>query len=104
MNTARQSLTAYFELGTDPNTAVVQVQNRVNLALPSLPEAVRGSGVEVQKRSSSLLMLIGIYSPNETFDEQYVANYANLYVLDALKRVKGANQAQIFGWTTRTFV
>lgn len=95
--TGEMSLTVYFTIDTDPDTAEVQVNNRVNLALPQLPDSVRNTGVRVQKRSSSFLMLIGIYSPDERYDEKYVGNYANLYVLDALKRVPGANQAQIMG-------
>ncbi|MEQ8844172.1 MAG: multidrug efflux RND transporter permease subunit [Phycisphaerales bacterium] len=95
--TGQMTLTAYFELGTDPDTAEVQVQNRVNLALPGLPDAVRTTGVKVQKRSTSILLLVGMYSPDSSYDEQYIGAYANLYVLDALKRVKGANQAQIMG-------
>ncbi len=93
----QMALTAYFTLGTDPDTAEVQVQNRVNLALPGLPEAVRTTGVKVQKRSSSILLLIALYSPDASFDEEEIGNYANLTVLDALKRVDGANQAQIMG-------
>ncbi|MCA9309675.1 MAG: efflux RND transporter permease subunit, partial [Phycisphaerales bacterium] len=93
----QMALTAYFKLGTDPDIAEVQVQNRVNLAMPGLPEAVRTTGVRVQKRSTSILMLIGLYSPDASYDEEYIGNYANLYVLDALKRVEGANQAQIMG-------
>ncbi|MEM1185913.1 MAG: multidrug efflux RND transporter permease subunit [Planctomycetota bacterium] len=93
----QMSLTAYFELGTDPDTAEVQVNNRVNIALPSLPDAVQNTGVEVEKRSSSILMLISVYATDDRFDEQYVGNYTNLYVLDELKRVKGANQSQIMG-------
>jgi multidrug efflux pump len=54
------SLTAYFALGTDPDIAEVQVQNRVNLALPNLPEAVRTTGVKVEKRSTSILLLIAL--------------------------------------------
>ncbi|MDX1824014.1 MAG: efflux RND transporter permease subunit, partial [Thiohalomonadales bacterium] len=73
------------------------VNNRVNLALPQLPDSVRSTGVKVEKRSASILMLIGVYSPDGRYDEKYVGNYANLYVLDALKRVPGANQAQIMG-------
>ncbi len=95
--TGEMSMTVYFTIDTDPDTAEVQVNNRVNLALPELPDAVRSAGVRVQKRSSSFLMLIGIYSPDGRYDEQYVGNYANIYVLDALKRVPGANQAQIMG-------
>ena len=95
--TGEMSLTVYFTIDTDPDTAEVQVNNRVNLALPELPESVRAGGVTVEKRSSSILMLIGIYSPDGRYDEKFVGNYANLYVLDALKRVEGANQASIMG-------
>ncbi|MEM1081483.1 MAG: efflux RND transporter permease subunit [Pseudomonadota bacterium] len=95
--TGQMSLTAYFALGTDPDIAEVQVQNRVNLALPGLPESVRATGVKVQKRSTGFLMLIALYSTDGRYDEEYVGNYANLYVLDALKRVDGANQAEIMG-------
>ena len=95
--TGEMDLTVYFNIDTDPDTAEVQVNNRVSLALPELPDTVRNTGVRVQKRSPSILMLIGIYSPDGRYDEKYVGNYANLYVLDALKRVPGANQAQIMG-------
>lgn len=95
--TGEMSLTVFFTIDTDPDTAEVQVNNRVNLALPELPEVVRNTGVKVQKRSASFMMLIGISSPDGRYDQKYVGNYANLYVLDAIKRVKGANQAQIMG-------
>ncbi len=95
--TGQMSLTVYFTIDTDPDTAEVQVQNRVNLAMPQLPETVRASGVKVEKRSSSILLLIAMFSPDGRYDEKYVGNYANLYVLDALKRVEGANKAQIMG-------
>ena len=95
--TGQMTLTAYFALGTDPATAEVQVKNRVSIAEPSLPDAVRTTGVKVQKRSTNILLLIALYSPDGAYSEQYIGNYANLYVLDALKRVEGANQAQIIG-------
>ena len=95
--TGDMTLTVFFAMGTDPDTAEVQVNNRVNLALPQLPEAVTSRGVRVQKRSSSIMMLIAVYAPDGRYDEAYVGNYANLYVLDALKRVDGANQASIMG-------
>jgi multidrug efflux pump len=95
--TGEMTLTVYFDIDTDPDTAEVQVNNRVNLALPELPDTVRATGVKVQKRSSSFLMLIGVYSPDGRYDEQFIGNYADLYVLDAIKRVPGANQAQIMG-------
>jgi multidrug efflux pump len=90
-------LTVYFTLDTDPDIAQVQVQNRVNLAMPQLPEAVTQQGVSVQKKSSSIMMLIGIYDKGDRYSANYIANYANVYVLDGLKRVPGAGQAQIMG-------
>ena len=95
--TGEMTLTVYFDIDTDPDTAEVQVNNRVSLALPELPDTVRSTGVKVEKRSASILMLIGINSPDGRYDEKYIGNYANLYILDALKRVPGANQAQIMG-------
>ncbi|MCX8026925.1 MAG: multidrug efflux RND transporter permease subunit [Thermodesulfovibrionales bacterium] len=91
------TLTISFEIGTNPDIAQVQVQNRVNLALPFLPDAVQKTGVSVVKRSGSFLMLIAIYSPEGRYDKQYIDNYANLYILDAIKRINGANQASILG-------
>ena len=91
------TLTVYFSLNTDPDVAQVQVQNRVNLALPQLPEAVTQLGVSVQKKASSIMMLVGIFSKGERYSSEYIANYANVYVLDAIKRVPGAGQAQIMG-------
>jgi multidrug efflux pump len=95
--TGQMTLTVFFDIDTDPDTAEVQVNNRVNQALPELPDVVRSAGVTVEKRSSSFLMLIGVYSPEGKFDEAYLGNYANLYVLDEIKRIPGANQAQIMG-------
>src|SRR6266478_1778833 len=91
------SLSVSFQVGTNPDTAQVQVQNRVSLALPSLPDTVQRGGVQTEKRSSTFLMIIGIYSPDGRYDAEYVGNYANLYVLDAIKRIPGANQASILG-------
>jgi multidrug efflux pump len=90
-------LTVYFSLETDPDIAQVQVQNRVNLALPQLPTAVTQQGVSVQKKSSSIMMLIAVFAKGERYSSDYVANYTNVYVLDALKRVPGAGQATIMG-------
>ncbi|MBP6775637.1 MAG: multidrug efflux RND transporter permease subunit [Piscinibacter sp.] len=95
--TGQLSLTVYFSLETDPDIAQVQVQNRVNLALPQLPESVTQLGVSVQKRSATIMMLVAVTGKGERYSADYVANYANVYVLDALKRVPGAGQAQIMG-------
>ncbi len=96
-STGMLTLTVYFALDTDPDIAQVQVQNRVNLALPQLPSAVTQLGVSVQKKSSSIMMLIGVYSQEKRYSAEYIANYANVYVLDTLKRVPGAGQASIMG-------
>jgi multidrug efflux pump len=95
--TGEMDLTVFFDIDTDPDTAEVQVNNRVRLAMPELPDTVQSTGVKVQKRSASIMMLIGIVSPDGRYDEKYIGNYANLYILDALKRVPGANQAAIMG-------
>ncbi len=96
-STGQLTLTVYFALDTDPDIAQVQVQNRVNLAMPQLPSAVVQQGVNVQKKSSSIMMLIAVFAKNDRYSANYVANYANVYVLDALKRVNGAGQAQVMG-------
>ena len=93
----QMTLTVYFSLDTDPDIAQVQVQNRVNLAMPQLPTAVTQLGVSVQKKSSSIMMLISIFAKGDRYTPDYVANFANVYVLDALKRVPGAGQAQVMG-------
>ena len=96
-STGQMTLTVYFTLNTDPDIAQVQVQNRVNLAMPQLPEAVAKYGVSVQKKSSSPLMIIAVYNKDGRYSPDYVTNYTNVYILDAIKRVNGAGQAQIFG-------
>ena len=96
-STGQLTMTIYFSLNTDPDIAQVQVQNRVNLAMPQLPSAVVQQGVNVQKKSSSIMMLLAVYAKDNRYSANYIANYANVYVLDALKRVNGAGQAQIMG-------
>ncbi len=96
-NTGQMTITVFFTLNTDPDMAQVQVQNRVNLALPQLPEAVTQYGVSVQKKSASPLMIISLFNKDGRYSADYVTNYTNVYVLDAIKRVNGAGQAQIFG-------
>ncbi|WP_158935781.1 efflux RND transporter permease subunit [Burkholderia sp. S171] len=96
-STGNFTLNVFFQIGTNPELAQVDVQNRVNLALPQLPQSVQAQGIQVQKKSSAFMMVIAIYSPTDRYDPTYIANYANIYVLDALKRVPGANQSSIFG-------
>jgi len=96
-STGDMTLNVFFDIGKDPELAQVDVQNRVDLALPQLPRSVQEEGVSIQKKSSAFMMVIAVYSPEDRYDETYIANYANIYVLDALKRIPGANQSAIFG-------
>jgi multidrug efflux pump len=96
-NTGQMALTVYFSLDTNPDIAQVQVQNRVNLALPQIPDVVTKYGVSVEKKSSNFLMIIGVFNRDGRYSPDYVANYANVYILDAIKRVEGAGQAGVFG-------
>jgi hydrophobe/amphiphile efflux-1 (HAE1) family protein len=95
--------TITFQSGTDLNLAQVRVQNRVNLALPQLPEVVRATGVTVRKRSPELLLTIGLTSPPEPdypqgrYDQLYLSNYALLYLRDELQRLPGISDVTIFG-------
>jgi multidrug efflux pump len=96
-STGNMTLNVFFDIARDPDLAQVDVQNRVNLALPQLPQAVSAQGVQIKKVSATFMIVLAIYSPDERYDPTYVANYANLYVLDAIKRIPGANQAAILG-------
>lgn len=91
------TITVFFGIGTDPDIAQVQVQNRVDLAKPMLPDAVTQNGVTIEKRSSSILMLVGVYGEDGRYSSDYVQNYANVYVLEAIKRVPGAGQSAVMG-------
>ena len=91
-------LTIYFEVGTNPDMAVVNVQNRLQLVTPRLPEEVRRFGMTVQKSTGGPgIMMIAINSPTHTYDSLYVANYASIYIKDELARVKGVSKVQVFG-------
>ncbi len=92
------ALTVTFKLGTNLDTAQVLTQNRVNLALPLLPEDVRRLGVQVKKQSPSMMMFINLVSPGGEFDELYLGNYALLQMKDALARVPGVGEVSIFGY------
>jgi multidrug efflux pump len=91
------SISVVFRPGSNPDINQVNVQNRVSQALPMLPQVVTQQGVTVEKKSSSLMMVLSIYSPDDRYDSAYIDNYANLYVLEELKRVPGANRASVFG-------
>ncbi len=91
------AITVTFELGTDLDQAQVLVQNRVAIAEPRLPEEVRRLGVTVNKSSPDLLLVVQMFSPNETYDRLYVSNYAILQVRERLRRIKGVGEVRLFG-------
>ena len=91
------TLTVTFKLGTDPDMAQVQVQNRVAQALPKLPEEVRRIGVTTVKSSPDLTMVVHLLSPDGRYDDIFVRNYATLQVRDVLTRLPGVGQVQLFG-------
>ncbi len=86
-----------FDIGIDVDQAALNVNNRVKQAEPRLPEEVRRQGVTVEKGSSSFLQVLAFYSPDGRYDNLYISNYVTLNVLDALKRVPGTTNVQIFG-------
>ena len=91
------SISATFDVGTDVNIAALDVQNRVNVALPSLPDEVKRLGVTVLKRNPSFMEVLAFYSPNGTHDSKFVGNYVSIYMVDALKRVPGVGDITAFG-------
>ena len=91
------TLTVTFKIGTDLELAETQVQNRVQRALPRLPDEVRQIGVITQKSSPDLTMVVHILSPDSRYDELYLRNYAVLNVKDVLQRIPGMGQVLVFG-------
>jgi multidrug efflux pump len=91
------TITCTFEVGTDVNNATIQVNNRVQIALPRLPDDVRRTGVVVQKRSLDILMFVAVTSSDPRYDTLYLSNFMTVNALDVLKRVPGVADATIFG-------
>lgn len=91
-------LTLYFNIGADPDMAVVNVQNKLQLVTPRLPEEVKRYGLSVQKTTGGPgLVMISINSPSGTYDSLYIANYASIYIKDELARIKGVGSVSVFG-------
>jgi len=90
-------LTVTFEIGIDPELAETQVQNRVQRALPRLPEEVRQIGVITQKQSPNLTMVVHLLSPDSRYDELYLRNYGVLNIKDNLRRIPGMGEVMVFG-------
>ncbi len=94
-DTGSYSLSVTFEVGTNPDIASVNVQNRVAQAMATLPSEVTDSGVVTQKASTNMLLLAVLYSPESTYDEVFLSNYATINLKDALSRVKGVGKAEV---------
>jgi multidrug efflux pump len=91
------SLSVYFQVGTDPDQATIDVNNRVQAALAKLPEEVRRQGVKVVKKSSDILQVVTLFSPDDSRDPVYISNYALINVIDELKRLPGVGDVSQFG-------
>jgi len=91
------SLSVTFEVGTDPDIAQVNTQNRVSQALALLPQEVQNLGVIVQAASTDMLGVVNVYSPNGTYDPVFISNYATINIQDPLARVTGMGEANLLG-------
>ncbi len=96
-NDGRMALTVTFDIGRDLELATVDVQNRLSLATPQLPQNVVSSGVSVKKQSPDMLMCINLISPDKRYDTLFLNNYAQINLYDALKRVPGVGDITLFG-------
>ena len=91
------TITATFEVGTNVDQAVFNLNNKVQLALPRLPDDVRRSGVTVQKKSNDILVVVALLSPDNRFDTLYLSNYTSINIVDELKRLPGVGDVTVFG-------
>lgn len=92
------TLNLFFEIGTNPDMAVINVQNRLQLVTPRLPDVVKRYGLTVTKTVSGPgLLLISVNSPHNTYDPLFISNYASIYIKDELARIKGVASVQVFG-------
>lgn len=96
-SSGQMRMTVTFAIGTDPDEATINVNNRVQRALTQLPDAVRRTGVDVRKRSSNILELVMLYSPGQSYGPTYMSNYALVHLINEIKRVPGVGQARLFG-------
>ncbi len=96
-DTGRYSLSVVFEVGTDSDMDSVKVQNNVAVANSSLPSAVQAVGVTTRKSSSQMALMLAMYSPDGRYDRAFMKNYADIYLMDEVKRVNGVGDIQIFG-------
>lgn len=91
------NLTITFDLGTDLNTALVMVQNRVSLAMPQLPDSVQKQGLTIKKKSPNILLVVNFFSPGGRYDDIYLSNFATVFVKDELFRLPGVGDITYLG-------
>ena len=96
-NNGSANISIYFNQGTDPDMAAVNVQNRVSMAQGLLPAEVTRVGVTTQKRQTSMLMVFSIYDKEDQYDIEFIENYANINLIPEIKRVKGVGDADVMG-------
>src|SRR3954463_2004449 len=96
-STGNAQIVVTFKPGTNSDINQVNVQNKLSQATPMLPQAVVQQGLIVDKNMPGIMMVVSVYSPDERYDAAYIDNYSNLYVLEELKRLPGANRSQVFG-------
>lgn len=96
-NDGSATIQVYFKLGTDPDMAAVNVQNRVSAASSKLPSAVVQYGVTTEKMQNSMLLMISLYSTNEDYDETFLQNYARINIYPEMQRINGVGRVNIFG-------
>ncbi|MGA2030625.1 MAG: multidrug efflux RND transporter permease subunit [Thermoguttaceae bacterium] len=96
-NDGAYDLTVTFSLGTNLDMAQVLVQNRVSLALPTLPDVVKQTGVTTKKKSPNIMLVVNLLSPDERYDQLYLSNYATIYVKDKLARLEGVGDVTFLG-------
>jgi multidrug efflux pump len=96
-NDGSYTLTVTFDIGTDVNSALVMVQNRVALALPQLPSQVQNQGITIRKKTPDILMIVNFFSPDGRYDDIYLSNFATIYVKDELLRVYGVSDINYMG-------
>jgi HAE1 family hydrophobic/amphiphilic exporter-1 len=96
-NSGTSTITITFDPSRNKDIAAVDVQNRVAQAQAQLPDVVQRTGITVSKQNSNILLAMGLYSEKQEYDTTFLSNYVDLYIVDALKRIPGVSDAQIFG-------
>lgn len=96
-NTGSAEITVYFKQGSDPDMAAVNVQNKISTATSLLPAEVTKVGVTTMKRQSSMLKIFGLYSPNGTYDEDFLTNYLSINVKPQIQRISGVGEVNVMG-------